>query len=433
MLSLACALKPRSNQPGISPGSAKRLTVIPDTGGTSVVTARECSAKSGIVLAVDPCDTLLYHPLALSGLATHMSERIRLLHIFPAFAIGGAQVRLTQIINHSPDDGISHHIMSLLGEYTAEQKIAPGKNVHRVTPAVNSSGLFSRIRRMRRQLREIAPDGIMTYNWGAIEWAAAGSLLTDIPVLHWEDGFGPEEQSHRLLRRNLFRTLALWRARQVFVPSRGLERIARREWHIPRERLRYFPNGVELPPRPPPVLPRHPGRIVLGTLASLRREKDIPFMVAALAALPDHVHLRIAGTGPEQAAIEREIASHGLDQRVELVGYVGDVWGFLDSLDALCLSSTTEQMPISVLEAMAAGLPVVSTDVGDVAEMVSPENRALVVSRADYATALAAFVGQTDTWSSIGAANRRRVAGQYTLDDMAQRFGQAVADATAGR
>ena len=98
---------------------------------------------------------------------------------------------------------------------------------------------------LRRRIIAAAPDLLLTYNWGAIEWALANSLFGLCRHIHFEDGFGPEETDKRLWRRSMLRRLALMRTSTIVVPSRNLEGIAQREWHLPTTRLRYIPNGID--------------------------------------------------------------------------------------------------------------------------------------------------------------------------------------------
>ena len=105
---------------------------------------------------------------------------------------------------------------------------------------------WANLRRFRAALREIAPDLLVTSNWGSIEWALA-RIGTGVPHLHMEDGFGPEERARQMPRRVLARRLLLRRA-TVVLPSRLLWRIATEIWRLPQSRLRLLPNGVDRRP-----------------------------------------------------------------------------------------------------------------------------------------------------------------------------------------
>jgi glycosyltransferase involved in cell wall biosynthesis len=109
---------------------------------------------------------------------------------------------------------------------------------------------------------------------------------------------------------------------------------------------------------------------------------------------------------------------------VEFVGHQAATAEFYARMDVFALSSDTEQMPMSVLEAMAAGLPVASTDVGDVAGMLAAENREFVVplDAARLSAALAGLVGDAGLRQRVGAANRAKVERDYADTVMFDRY-----------
>src|SRR5690606_34425362 len=106
----------------------------------------------------------------------------------------------------------------------------------------------------------------------------------------------------------------------------------------------------------------------------------------------------------------------GLGARVAITGFVADTAPCYRRAAVFLIPSRTEQMPLSLLEAMASGLPVVGTDVGDVARMVAAENTAWIVPAGDpaaLAAAMDAAAGDAEARRRIGAANRRKAVAEY--------------------
>ena len=139
----------------------------------------------------------------------------------------------------------------------------------------------------------------------------------------------------------------------------------------------------------------------------------------------------VVGEGPERDAILAEAAAHGLDDLC-MAGFMDQPWRFVGLFDIFALSSDSEQFPISLVEAMAAGLPVASMDVGDVANMVSPQNQPFVVAdEAGLADALRILADDADLRARLGAANRERASRDYAettmVDAYAALYGQALA------
>lgn len=118
------------------------------------------------------------------------------------------------------------------------------------------------------------------------------------------------------------------------------------------------------------------------------------------------------------------MASLGLAGRVRFIGHVTDSAPLYSGFDVFALSSDTEQMPLSILEAMAAGLPVASVEVGDVRTMVAAENERFMVARDDVALASAidAVLDAPDLCRHVGLANRRKAEAEFDQARMFQSY-----------
>jgi glycosyltransferase involved in cell wall biosynthesis len=151
----------------------------------------------------------------------------------------------------------------------------------------------------------------------------------------------------------------------------------------------------------------------------LKAPKDFLTLIRAFAALPEgSFEALIVGDGPDRGAVEDEIRRHRLKERARLVGERSDVPALLADSDLFVLSSRSEGLPVSVLEAMAAELPVVASDVGGLAELVVDGETGILVPPGD-APALAAALGRLiedrALRQTLGAAGRARAEACFDL------------------
>ena len=138
-------------------------------------------------------------------------------------------------------------------------------------------------------------------------------------------------------------------------------------------------------PSPASVPREHPGPLV-GTVAGLYPAKGLVYLVNAMTEVRKVVpsaRLIIIGDGPDRSRLDALVRANGLQESVSLLGKVPDAWGVLSTVDVFVLPSVKEGLPYAVLEAMAAGLPIVATRVGGIPEVVADRRSALLVPPAD--------------------------------------------------
>jgi len=345
----------------------------------------------------------------------------RILHVFSTFKVGGPQVRFAALAAGLGRD-FEHVVIAMDGQYAARDHLVPDAPVA-FADAPEASGLLGRLSAYRREIARRAPTLLVTYNWGAIEWSLA-NIGSGTPHVHIADGFGPEEAERQLPRRVWFRRIALQGSR-VIAPSLKLRDLAVKTWSVAPDRVLYVPNGIapcddfstQLQDLLPDLAADRPRIVWAG---AMRGEKNLPRLIRAFAPLRDEATLVLIGDGPEREAVEREIGVQGLAPHVRLVGQRQDVRDLVMQCDLMAVSSDTEQMPLAVLEAMDAGLPVASTDVGDVRSMVAPENRAFVIDADDakLTAAMRELVADKALRARLGEANRRRARTEFSLEGM---------------
>lgn len=371
---------------------------------------------------------------------------IRILHAFSTFAIGGAQMRFARLAS-ALGPAYEHEIIAMDAAengFRATELLDADVRFRTHVIDVRKGGGFDigNLRRFRTFLKEMKPDLLITYNFGAVEWALINRIAQIAPHIHFEDGFGPDESAdYQLLRRILARRAAIGKASRIVAPSAVLRTLIVDKWKFSPDQVSYIPNGVDVDAffNPPSrhELRQHPDEVVIGAIGSLRPEKNHRRLISAVAALRASIPARlvIVGDGPQEDDLKAFAEAEGLSGFVEFTGARRDTEAFYAAFDIFALSSNTEQMPISVLEAMAASRPVISTEVGDVKAMLSPDNGAFVTPLGDdeaYQTALRRLALDEELRRRVGAANHERARSAYDEGVMATRYNELFRE-MAGR
>lgn len=367
--------------------------------------------------------------------------RPHILHLHSSFDLGGKEARAVQLMN-AFGKAARHTIVSgVPGALGAQAAIARDVDyeIAQDPPPLTGRPSVARYEAIARYMRRF--DLVLSYNWGAIDGAMARRVFGKgtPPLIHHEDGFNEDEAGGLKMERNVYRRIALGAAHALVVPSRRLEAIAKQVWRQPAARLHRIANGIDVAryARSPakgaiPGFTRREDEVVIGSLAGLREVKDLPMLVRAAGGLSAKISLVIVGEGPERARIEGAARAMGLADRLLMPGFLPDPWRYIGLFDIFALSSRSEQFPISVVEAMAAGLPVAAPPVGDVPSMVAAENVPYIAPHHGelwLRDALQGLAGDAALRRRIGEANRAKATAEYDAGAMLDAYRRLYAQA----
>ena len=283
------------------------------------------------------------------------------------------------------------------------------------------------VRRVANAMRRHRSDGVHTFLFHANLIGRVAARLA---------GVRPVISSVRVEERRRSHLLLDWLTHRLVDVETCVSESTRRYTHeragIPLDKLVVIPNGVDAarfadPPPPPAEWGLPDDAPVIATVARLDEQKN---PMALLAAIADEEGLEgsrpvlaWAGDGPMRGEVEREVARLGLGDRVRLLGRIADVRPLLGRADVFVLASRWEGMPNCVLEAMAAGLPVVATSVGGCPELVEHGETGYLVDPGDTSAlsgALCRLLDDADLRLRMGRAARARVRKRFSLDAMAE-------------
>jgi glycosyltransferase involved in cell wall biosynthesis len=332
------------------------------------------------------------------------------------------------LLAQPPDGGVFQHVSQLAEGLAArghEPVVENLEMVRAVSPAADARA----VARAAALVRRVRPALVHAHSSkaGAVARLARPSFPRT-PLVYTPHGYAfagwfedpAERRRYRLAERALAplatRVLCVCEAEGRLAASIG-----------PADRVSVVHNGLG-PPSPAPVHPavaelaaRGP---VIGVVTLLRPGKGIETLIDALpAVLGSHptASVAIAGDGPDRAALGERARALGVDHALRFVGETAGPMPVLHGADLFVSASWAESFPYNVLEAMAAGLPVVATDVGGTGEAVEHESTGLVVPSRDagaLSAAIARLIADPGLGTRMGEAGRRRVEERFGVERM---------------
>jgi glycosyltransferase involved in cell wall biosynthesis len=353
----------------------------------------------------------------------------KLHHIFYNFDTGGAQKRVADFIEHTSDI-FTHYITALNGDYSHFHK--NNLNAHIYTIPYTKERLFQNIKTLKHHIKTLNPHCVLTHNFGTLEGIIANTPQM-IPHIHNEDGFGVDEQQKLKWKRNWLRKLFLIN-KTTIVPSHTLEKIAKKYWQTYNHKIMFIPNGVpEFGTYQQCPFDNH-GKITIGTVAICRPEKNLKKFIKLIYDLK-HKNIPVfgilVGDGSELKPLKEYALELGLNEQDFLfAGYQENHRQFTAFFDIFALSSYTEQQPFGVLDAMAAGLSVIATNVGDIMNMVSSDNQQFIDSNIfeSNISKIIALMNDNDLRKKIGRSNLEKYRQDYQLKQSLEMRKQIILD-----
>ncbi len=265
-------------------------------------------------------------------------------------------------------------------------------------------------------LRRLKPDILATHTAKAGFIGRLAAKVTGIPCVFTPHGqsFVDRRTGHVIGHRLILERLALMTRATTILVSEAERQLARQHLRMDDRLTCVIHNGI---PDRPPARRSGQGPVRLTMVARFDHQKDHYTLVKGLAGMAElDWEIRLAGIGPLLPAVKVLAQECGISSRFHFVGECADVPGLLAETDVFVLTSNLEAFPISILEAMRAGLPVVATDTGGTREAIVDGFNGFLVSRADpndVAEKLSRLIKSPDLRSIMGDSSRRRFLENY--------------------
>jgi L-malate glycosyltransferase len=356
---------------------------------------------------------------------------IRYLHIFPEYGRGGAELRISRTIN-AMGPHACHTILSINGRTSAATQLdSQGQTKVVVGPPKN--GFLRYPFRLWSTIRQLNPSVILTYNWGATDAVLAARFARFRPVIHNECGLSVDRDG-KGWRRRWLRRMLLPSCYRVVVTSKTLNDLALQQYGVPQSKLVYIKTGVDTTRFSPGHNQELRYRtssgcqdsVVFGYIGSLRPSKNVAMILQAFARVHSATdRLAIFGDGPERQNLESLACDLGIRSAVYFHGYMDTPEEAFRAIDVNVTASRSEAASNSLLEAMASGLPVVSTDIADNKLLLSESNRPFVYSLDDltnFAAGMKAMSSNLELRQRLGVINRERACGEYPVERMHREY-----------
>jgi sugar transferase (PEP-CTERM/EpsH1 system associated) len=304
---------------------------------------------------------------------------MKILHVVPSFGLGGMEKIVCALINNT-SACYTHNILAL-DQLTHARKWLKEKTIPFVDlKKPKRRRLF--FRNLYHVLLKTRPDLLMTYNWGATDAVWLGRLAGVRRIIHNEHGFNVDEGKTTNWKRDVARCFVYRLASKVIVVSRELEDLLQRRYLLKAGQVARISNGIDASYYSPDSTDRDRARQLLGfaetdvvvgfsgrldPVKNLDRLLDI--FMHCNQAYP-HMRLIIVGDGSERKRLENRSRAKCIHGNVVFTGQQDNVISHLRAMDIFLLTSLREQMPMTVLEAMAVGIPVVATNVGEIPNII---------------------------------------------------------------
>ncbi len=361
-----------------------------------------------------------------------MNPKPHVCHLLHGLALGGVErCALRLALGTRPNFKASFCCLDSEGVLAEDAR----KEGFAVTALGRSPGVdWSCVRRLRTWLQEAEVDLIHAHTWSPFFYAASARWPKGrIPILYTEHA--RPHPDRRRLRRVIFNRLMLQPSDQVTaVSSWAAKQVARNEG-IPTRRIRVISNGVEENEdsglgNQREDLGLEKGRPLLLQVGRLDPLKDVATSLRVMKRLQGDVQaiLVLIGEGPDRGRLETMAQSLHLEDSVMFMGARRDVAAWMSAADVLLHTSLSEALPLVLLEAMEAGLPVVAADVGGVRELVMDGRTGLLAGVGDdlqLTNHILRLLRDPRLAESMGRTGRERVRRHFREDTMVQNYEQS--------
>jgi glycosyltransferase involved in cell wall biosynthesis len=353
------------------------------------------------------------------------ARRVRVLYLSHAFMVGGAEEMVLNLVRHLPAERYEPMVCAIHEPGPVGKEIeatgVPFRTLGRI-PGMRDPLAVAAIYRF---LREVRPDIVHTFLLTASLYGRLAAVAARVPIVI---GTEVNVYEHKQRRHALAERLLMSGTDCVVASAASVKQFYLEQISAEPSRVEVIYNAVDFKMLETSVsrdeirsrIGVPAGAIVAGVIARLTEQKGHTILLDAVAATPGlaPMHLLVIGDGPLRSSLETQVARSGLGGRVHFLGARRDLGNLLAAMDIFVLPSLWEGLPLSLVLAMGAGLPVVSTTVAGIPEVVREGETGLLVPPGNAAAlggALARLIQSTSDRARLGQAARAFVLPRFDV------------------
>ena len=359
------------------------------------------------------------------------AEPIVIVHVIHHLVIGGMENGLVNLVNRLDQDRYRHIIICVEDFSEFRDRITADV---RVIPMFRSrSGVWPLRRRLYRLFREIRPDIVHTRNMSALDAIIPARLAGVKYCIHGEHGFDVDDLSWSNRKKQLLRKLHRPFVHDYIAVSQHLRNNLLTVIGCRKNRVHQIYNGVDTEKfasgnsKATTVLP-----LTFGTVGRLQKVKDQRALVLAFARLVEassdvrkQARLLIYGDGPMKDSLEKLIEDNGLEDCAHMMGATHNPAAAYREIDVFVLPSLMEGISNTILEAMSSGLPVLASNVGGNAELVTDRHTGFLFEAGDsvgLSRLMNTYFSDRTLLTGHGIAGREKVESEFSLTRMIHEY-----------
>ena len=356
-------------------------------------------------------------------------RKIRVVHVLYSFGTGGLEKGIASLINNAPQD-IEHIILCLSRAGGSTRLVPQGTRIIEMHKKQGNSIRF--LLKLARALKMLKPDVVHTRNWGGMDGILAAKIAGCSTVVHGEHGWEIQDPSGLNLKRIIVRRLGSFIVKEYTCVSNHLKLWLIRSVKV-RKPVSQIYNGVSIPGKAGSDYRKNvrqrlripEGQFIIGIVGRLDPIKDHLTLFHAFEMIQpkdNNCLLWVIGDGEERERLEEASSDN-----IVFWGNRTDVPQLMAAMDLFVLPSLNEGISNTILEAMAAGIPVIATDVGGNPELVDHENTGFIFQPGNgrqLVSFILAYMKNEKMRASHGNAGRKKVVHLFGIQKMAYTYHQ---------